>query len=163
MSSITMPPQNFLETAPLWSGEMSHPRNQPYPAHLLDFSILVVEDCATTNKIIHKLLLADSFSNISSVSSGEEAIELLNGMEILPDIILSDWSMGNVDGLQLLEFVRNMTPHCIFIMVTVQDCPEAIMLAKAHHVDGYIVKPVTRRKLIDEIELTVSRLSIEHD
>ena len=142
---------------------MTHPKNQQYPAHLLDFSILVVEDCAATKKIIHKLLLADSFKHISSVSSGEEAIDLLNKMDMVPDIILSDWSMGDVDGLQLLEYVRNITPHCIFIMVTVQDCPEAVMLAKAHHVDGYIVKPVTRRKLIDEIELSVSRLSIEHD
>ena len=142
---------------------MLHPKNQPFPAHLLDFSILVVDDNIATNKIIHKLLLADGFKNIYAVNSGEEAIAFLEKTEKVPDIILSDWSMHEIDGLQLLEHVRNISPHCIFIMVTVQDCPEAVMLAKAHHVDGYIVKPVTRRKLIDEIELSVSRLSIEHD
>ncbi|WP_106003020.1 response regulator transcription factor [Magnetospirillum gryphiswaldense] len=142
---------------------MRHPHNQSYPAHLLDFSILVVEDCRTTNKIIHKLLLADGFKNIYSVNSGEEGVAFLDSTERVPDIILADWIMHEIDGLQLLDYVRNISPHCIFIMVTVQDCPEAVMLAKAHHADGYIVKPVTRRKLIDEIELSVSRLSIEHD
>jgi DNA-binding NarL/FixJ family response regulator len=109
------------------------------------------------------MLIVDGFKNINAVNSGEEAIAFLDATERVPGIILSDWSMHEVDGLQLLEHVRNITPHCIFIMVTVQDCPEAVMLAKAHHVDGYIVKPVTRRKLIDEIELSVSRLSIAHD
>ena len=142
---------------------MQHPKSQPFPAHLLDFSILVVEDCRATNKIINKLLMADGFKNISAVDSGEEAIAFLEATERVPDIILADWIMHEIDGLQLLEHVRNISPHCIFIMVTVQDCPEAVMLAKAHHVDGYIVKPVTRRKLIDEIELSVSRLSIAHD
>ena len=142
---------------------MRHPHNQTYPAHLLDFSILVVEDCSATNKLINKMLIVDGFKNINAVKSGEEAIAFLDATERVPGIILSDWSMHEVDGLQLLEHVRNITPHCIFIMVTVQDCPEAVMLAKAHHVDGYIVKPVTRRKLIDEIELSVSRLSIAHD
>ncbi|WP_082914848.1 response regulator transcription factor [Paramagnetospirillum marisnigri] len=142
---------------------MLHPKNQPFPAHLLDFSILVVEDCTTTNKIIKKLLLVDGFKNIHSVNNGQEAIKYLDSVERVPDIILADWLMPNIDGLQLLEHVRNISPHCIYIMVTVLDNQEDVMLAKAHHVDGYIVKPVTRRKLIDEIELSVSRLSIAHD
>ena len=142
---------------------MPHPRNQPYPAHLLDFSVLIVEDNAVTNKIINKLLVADGFKNVHSVNSGEEAIEYINSIDRVPDMVLADWVMLEVDGLQLLDHVRSITPHCIFIMVTVLDHFEDIMLAKAHHVDGYIVKPVTRRKLIDEIELVVSRLSLECD
>ncbi|RAU23971.1 response regulator [Paramagnetospirillum kuznetsovii] len=142
---------------------MLHPRNQPFPEHLLDFSILVVEDCAATNKIINKLLLADGFKNIHAVNSGKDAISYIESTVKLPDVILADWLMPEIDGLQLLEYIRCAGSHCIFIMVTVLDHQDDVMLAKAHHVDGYIVKPVTRRKLIEEIEMSVSRLSIAHD
>ena len=64
-----------------------------------------------------------------------------------PDIILCDWSMPNMDGLQFLAEVRKKADPAVFIMVTATDTIEAAMLAKAHGVDAYLTKPVTRIKL----------------
>jgi two-component system chemotaxis response regulator CheY len=130
--------------------------------NLTDFSILVVEDNGPSRQLMAGLLRGLGFGNVSVADGGEEAITLLTESGCAPDIILCDWQMPVVDGLDLLSIVREGFESSIFIMVTATNSLEAAMLAKAHGVDGYMLKPVTKAKLQKVIEDTVNRVRPLH-
>jgi two-component system chemotaxis response regulator CheY len=124
---------------------------------LTDFSILLVEDNGPSRQLIAALLKAMGYGNVTVADGGEEAITLLTESGCAPDIILCDWQMPVVNGLDLLSIVREGFSDCIFIMVTATNSLEAAMLAKAHGVDGYLLKPVTKANLQKVIEDSVNR------
>ena len=117
----------------------------------LSTPVLVVDDYATMIRIISKLLRQLGFSNIDTAMDGQSALELMGARRY--GLVLSDWNMEPVTGLDLVKAIRNDqalndTP---FIMVTAESKPENVIKAKLAGVDSYIVKPFTaetlRRKL----------------
>ncbi len=109
----------------------------------IDFNlpILIVDDYATMIRIIRNLLNQVGFTNIHEAMNGKEALERLQTTPI--KLIISDWNMEPMSGLELLKEVRandnyKATP---FIMVTAESKPENVMAAKEAGVSNYIVKP----------------------
>lgn len=125
---------------------------------LKDFPILLVEDNAPSRQLIVGLLRALGFSNVTVTSDGEQALTVLFEAGCSPDLILCDWHMPGLDGLELLKIVRDTHREAIFIMVTATDSIEAAMLAKAHGADGYLLKPVSKATLEKVIRETVDRV-----
>lgn len=130
---------------------------------LIDFSILLVEDNAPSRQLIAGLLRSMGFGNVTVADGGEAASTLLVESGCAPDIILCDWQMPGVDGLDLLSIVREGFKESIFIMVTATNSLEAAMLAKAHGVDGYLLKPVNKTNLQKVISDTVNRVRPLHE
>lgn len=130
---------------------------------LTDFSVLVVEDNDTSRLLVAGLLRAIGFLNVTMAEGGEEAVKLLTEAGGAPDIILCDWQMPLINGLDLLSIVREGFKDTIFIMVTATNTVEAAMLAKAYGVDGYLLKPVHKANLQKVLEDTVNRVRLTHD
>jgi len=130
----------------------------PFPKHLEDFTVLVVDDGEITRRMMVGLVRALGFHKVLSAGDGAEALEMLAADHNQVDLILCDWLMPNVDGLQVLSKLRRMAGHPKFIMVTAVDNLEAAMLAKANGADGYLIKPVTRAGLQKVITDTVGRV-----
>lgn len=104
-------------------------------------SILIVDDYKTMLKIMSNLLKQLGFQDITEASNGEMALQRLHNRKY--DLIISDWSMGPMSGLDLLKEVRS-TPelsHIPFIMVTAESKTENVLAAKEAGVSTYIVKP----------------------
>ncbi len=104
--------------------------------------VLVVDDYNTMRRIIGNLLKQLGFENIDEAADGTEALKVLeeNGPH---GLIISDWNMEPMTGLQLLKEVRanpqlKKTP---FIMVTAESKSENVIAAKEAGVSNYIVKP----------------------
>ncbi|HIJ62201.1 MAG TPA: response regulator [Rhodospirillaceae bacterium] len=129
-----------------------------FPTQLLDFTILVVDDGEITRRMMVGLLRAIGFQDVIAAEDGAVALDLLADEQIRPDIILCDWLMPNVDGLEVLTRIRKTAGHPKFIMVTAVDNIEAAMLARAHGADGYLIKPVTKASLQKVIDDTLGRL-----
>jgi len=107
----------------------------------LSMPVLVVDDFPTTIRIISKFLRQLGFTNIDSASDGGQAFQLMGQRDY--GLVISDWNMEPVTGLDLVKAVRNDdrlndTP---FIMVTAESKPENVILAKLAGVNSYIVKP----------------------
>jgi len=105
--------------------------------------VLVVDDFATMRRIIKGVLKQLGFSNIIEAEDGNLALEELKKEEI--GLIVSDWNMPNMSGLDLLKAVRgdeNLkdTP---FIMVTAEGQKESVIEAVKAGVSNYIIKPFT--------------------
>jgi len=109
--------------------------------------VLVVDDYATMIRIVSNLLRQLGFSNIDTAMNGESALELMSTRRY--GLVLSDWNMEPMTGLDLVKAVRNDqtlndTP---FIMVTAESKLENVVTAKLAGVDSYIVKPFNAETL----------------
>ena len=114
-------------------------------------SILVVDDYATMVKIIRNLLRQIGFSNIDEASDGGMALTMLRDKQY--GLVISDWNMEPMTGLQLLREVRAdaQLKAIPFIMVTAESKTENVVVAKEAGVSNYIVKPFNAETLKNKL------------
>lgn len=115
-------------------------------------NILIVDDYKTMLRIIRNLLKQVDMHNVDEATDGSEALTKLRAGRF--DLVISDWNMEPMTGLQLLQEVRadarlKATP---FIMVTAESKAENIVAAKQAGVSNYIVKPFNAEVLKSKIE-----------
>lgn len=110
-------------------------------------NILVVDDYATMRRIIKNLLKQLGFANIEEAENGEHALEVIRAHKF--GLIISDWNMEPMTGIELLKNVRanDNTKHIPFIMVTAESKTENVIEAKKAGVNNYIVKPFNAETL----------------
>lgn len=115
-------------------------------------SILIVDDYKTMLRIIRNLLRQLEFNNVEEATDGAEALTKLRGGTF--GLVISDWNMQPMNGLQLLQEVRadGRLKGLPFIMVTAESKTENVVAAKQAGVSNYIVKPFNAETLRDKIE-----------
>lgn len=106
-----------------------------------NLSVLIVDDFKTMLSIIRHLLNQLGFYNVKEATSGSMALEMLRRDDF--GLIISDWNMGPMTGLQLLREVRadEKLRTIPFIMVTAELRSESVIAAKEAGVSNYVVKP----------------------
>ena len=112
-----------------------------------NMNILIVDDYKTMLRIIRNLLRQLGFANIEEATDGSMALQVLRSGNF--GLVISDWNMEPMTGLQLLREVRadpklKGTP---FIMVTAESKSENVVAAKEAGVSNYIVKPFNAETL----------------
>ncbi len=112
-----------------------------------NMNILIVDDYKTMLRIIRNLLNQLNFGNVAEASDGNTALEKMRSTP--PQLVISDWNMEPMTGLQLLREVRadatlKDTP---FIMITAESKTENVVAAKEAGVSNYIVKPFNAETL----------------
>jgi two-component system chemotaxis response regulator CheY len=103
--------------------------------------VLIVDDYKTMLRIIRNLLRQLGFVNIDEATDGSMALQLMRGGNY--GLVISDWNMEPMTGLQLLREVRGdaKLKNTPFIMVTAESKSENVIAAKEAGVSNYIVKP----------------------
>ena len=103
--------------------------------------ILVVDDYATMRRIVRNLLTQIGFNDIEEAGDGVTALAKLRESKF--GLVISDWNMEPMTGLQLLKEIRadNKLSGTPFIMVTAESKTENVVAAKEAGVNNYIVKP----------------------
>ena len=120
-----------------------------------DYKILLVDDFDTMLKIIRNILDDLDYHNIITARDGLEAWQILNKAKI--DLIISDWNMPKMTGLELLEKVKESPKlaHIPFLMVTAESEKGHIVEAIKAKVDQYIIKPFTAEMMKEKIDLAI--------
>lgn len=112
---------------------------------------LVVDDSAVIRKVARRILETRNFT-VSDAEDGEKALALCQ--EAMPDVILLDWNMPNMDGYAFLRALRGsyegQTPKVLFC--TTENDVGAIARALHAGADEYIMKPFDREILTDKLE-----------
>jgi two-component system chemotaxis response regulator CheY len=114
--------------------------------------ILVVDDYKTMIRIIRNLLKQLGFENVDEATDGKEALDKMKNKKY--GLVISDWNMEPMTGLDLLKGVRAnasmlKTP---FIMMTADSQTQNVVAAKKAGVDNYIVKPFNAATLKGKID-----------
>lgn len=116
--------------------------------------VLVVDDYATMRRIVRNLLVQIGHTDVVEAPDGARALEVLRGGGI--DLILSDWNMEPMTGLELVKEVRadKRLKDIPFIMVTAESKKENVIAARQAGVNQYVVKPfnaATLRAKLDSV------------
>jgi len=113
----------------------------------MNINILIVDDYKTMLRIVRSLLNQIGFNNVDEAANGAEAMNRLREKNY--DLIISDWNMEPMTGLELLKAVRanDKTKNVPFIMVTAESKTDNVIAAKQAGVNNYIVKPFNAETL----------------
>lgn len=116
-----------------------------------DMKILIVDDFATMRRIVKNILVQLGYKNIVEADDGTTALDMLKNEKI--DLIISDWNMPKMTGLDLLKTVRSndATASLPFIMVTAEAQQHNIIQAVKAKVSQYIVKPFTAETMQEKL------------
>lgn len=113
--------------------------------------IMAVDDSNTMLSIAKKALTDFGYSDLVLCESGEIALDFLEKQIV--DLILLDWHMPGLTGLDFLRIVKNSdhTKNIPVIMLTTEDHPLSIQTAKDSGADGYIIKPINAKSFQDAV------------
>ncbi|WP_333793648.1 response regulator [Hyphomicrobium sp.] len=116
-----------------------------------DLELLIVEDRQVMLKILRRLLFQLGYVRVDEAVNGLAALERIAGKRY--DLILSDWNMDAMSGIELLKAVRAKpeTQSTPFVLVTAEAKRENILTARAAGASGYLVKPFK----LDVLERTI--------
>jgi len=114
--------------------------------------VLVVDDFATMRRIVKGVLKQLGFSEILEAEDGDVALKELKKERV--GLIVSDWNMPNMTGLDLLKAVKedNQLKDIPFLMVTAEGQKENVVQAVQAGVSNYIVKPFTPETFSAKLE-----------
>lgn len=121
----------------------------------LEMPVLIVDDYKTMLRIIRNLLKQIGFNNVDEATDGESALEKMREKQY--GLVISDWNMEPMTGLELLQQVRadsdlEGTP---FVMITAESKTDNVVAAKEAGVSNYIVKPFNAATLRNKLSVVV--------
>lgn len=117
-----------------------------------NIQILIVDDYQTMRHIVRNLLGQLGFKNIDEAKDGGEALVKVKSKQY--ELIISDWNMAPMSGIELLEHTRKLDAYkkTPFVMVTAENTMANIVQAKQLGATNYIVKPFTAEVLRTKLE-----------
>ena len=121
-----------------------------------DISILVVEDNEKIRTLLCNILKNVGYKNLTEAENGQEAWDKLNNNRF--DLVLTDWMMPVMSGIELLKKIRNSSTDfkkIPILMITASDSQDSVLEAAQNKVNGYIVKPFSVKTVVAKIEEVV--------
>ena len=121
--------------------------------------VMVVDDQTSMRAMIRRTLQDLGFEDIRDKPTAPEALEAVKSDRV--HLIISDYNMPEMDGLQFLEAVRKdgVIGKTVFIMLTGSSDREIVQKAAALGVNNYLVKPFAPAALKDKIERVFGALA----
>ena len=115
--------------------------------------ILIVEDELHIQKLV-KIILEKNSYQVSTASSGEEALEKLEVEKINPDLVLLDIMMPGIDGLQVLKKIKSneLTKNIMVVMLTALSQENVVIQGIKSGAKGYIRKPFHPKDLVERVK-----------
>lgn len=114
--------------------------------------ILIVDDFASMRKIIKNILTQLGFTNFVEADDGATAFPIIKEGDI--NLVISDWNMPEMPGIELLKAVREdeQVKDMPFLMVTAEGKQDNVLEAVKAGVSQYVVKPFTPEVLEEKIK-----------
>lgn len=127
-------------------------------------NFLIVDDMEPLRRVVRSMLRELGYHHIFEAAGVSQAIQVLEksgsiGHNI--DVILSDWQMPGMTGLEFLEFVRTTEQYAglPFLMITAEGQREQIIAAIQMGVSSYLVKPISPGQLQDKLKAVWTKMS----
>ncbi len=127
--------------------------------YLEDVKFLIVDDNAFMRTIIRRVLSALHAEQVREASDGEDALQIMQ--TFAADIIILDWEMKPMDGLEFTRKVRlsRDSPNVFTPIVMVSGHSERgrVLAARDAGVNEFVVKPISAKSLFDRIQAVIDR------
>jgi len=130
-----------------------------------DVSIIIVDDMQFSRVVIQAALKKAGFSNIRVASRAQQALDMMDEMHA--DVVLADWVMPEMDGLELTGIIRQKDEeigvYTAIILFTAQEGIEPLVEAFDRGVDDYISKPPNPHELAARVNAAARIASLQND
>ena len=127
-----------------------------------DFSkltVLIAEDTAPMRKLVRNVLEALNIRNIHEARNGEEAFKIM--YEENPDIVIVDWDMDPMDGIELAGEIRKgpLSPNRLvpIIFLTGYSSAKKVLQARDAGATEFVVKPFSAADLAKRVAYVINR------
>lgn len=122
-------------------------------------TIMIVDDSQMTRHCISKILENAGYETVEAVN-GKDAIQRLKTLPSLPEVIICDILMPEMDGYTFFGYVSRIPQlnHIPFIFLSVKSASEDIRTGKSLGVDDYLVKPCKAADLLASVKGKLARL-----
>ncbi|MFN8050685.1 MAG: response regulator [Acidimicrobiales bacterium] len=116
---------------------------------------LVVDDSRAVRMMLSRMLRDAGFDSCLEAGDGLEALERLDETPDLPAVMLVDWNMPNMNGLELIRAVRSNADRrdLPIVMVTTESEMTQMVKALAAGANEYVMKPFTKDVILDKLDL----------
>jgi two-component system, chemotaxis family, chemotaxis protein CheY len=125
----------------------------------LQMKILAVDDFPTMRRIVKTLLRQLGYTNVAEAEDGQAALTKLQQEKF--DLVLLDWNMPKMTGLELLKAMRAdaTLQHIPVVMITAEGRKEDVLEAVKAGVNNFIVKPFTAETLEEKLAKVLEKKS----
>jgi two-component system chemotaxis response regulator CheY len=113
-----------------------------------------VDDSRAVRMMLKRMLTESGFEGVAEAGHGLEALERL-GEGPIPDVMLVDWNMPEMNGIDLLRTVRSTPEYRAIpvVMVTTETEASQMVRALAAGASDYVMKPFTKDVILEKLEL----------
>ncbi|MFT5134930.1 MAG: signal transduction histidine kinase/CheY-like chemotaxis protein [Gammaproteobacteria bacterium] len=131
---------------------------------LSDTNVLIVDDNAVCREILKVILRANGATVYEAVNAEFALTSLGKSRELTPTTILVDYKMPDIDGFQFIEKLKSRgTSAKLILMLGASDLNHNMSRIKEAGIDAYLVKPIKRAELINQVGSTQSKNAITND
>lgn len=128
------------------------------PLELSQLRVLIVEDNRESMQLLKMVLKDLGVSQMLAAGDGKEAESILAASHEQVDLVICDWRMPRMTGLELLELVRRAYPDMPFLMVTANRDIESVKAARDLGVNAYIAKPYSPEQMETKLAVLARQL-----
>lgn len=118
-----------------------------------NMAVVIVDDARTSRAFFQRALVPAGYRDVRIAESARQALDML--AERPADVVLSDWMMPEMDGLELTENIRaldeDQSRYTGIILTTSREGMEALVEAFRHGVDDFLRKPFDARELVARV------------
>jgi len=124
-----------------------------------DMKVLLVEDQGEARAMMRNMMMELGITQIFEASDGREALNFLDSAYDFIDIIVCDWNMPAMSGVEVLRQLRTVDAAMPFLMVTGRSDVESVVEAKSSGVTAYIRKPFSPKELEAKLRIMLYKLA----
>jgi two-component system chemotaxis response regulator CheY len=124
---------------------------------LQDKRILIVDDDEGTRSLVRRVLKRMRIGNLQEAAGAEQAIACLNAASEEIDLVICDWNMPGMSGIELFDRIHAMRPGLPFLMLTGRGDATSVIAAKKAGIPAYIVKPIFPQELKKKVSFLLAK------
>ena len=118
--------------------------------------VLIVDDSAVMRRIMTQAISQGGTTDIAEAADGEEAVSAASKEDF--GLVLMDWNMPKMLGIDALKAIRAMGKQMPIIMVTTEAEKSRVLEALKAGANNYIIKPFKPAVILQKIEETMEKL-----
>lgn len=119
-----------------------------------DIRILIADDHPMVREGLRSMLNAPGLHIVGEAGNGREAVEQVKAL--VPDVVLMDIRMPDMDGIEALQAIKSTKPHARVIMVTTYRSTTYLLRALAAGAAGFVLKDIPRDALLATVRAVAS-------
>jgi CheY-like chemotaxis protein len=127
-------------------------------AILSNLRILIVEDQQESRNLLKQMLSELGITQIYEAQDGRTGLQFIDSAFDFVDLILCDWNMPAMTGIEFLRQVRSTGSGIPFLMITGRSDQGSVIEAKNYGVDGYIRKPYSSIQIEAKLRVMMQRM-----